>query len=143
MLQPRKTKYRKMQKGRVRGVACRGVNLAFGDFGLQTLEHGWITAKEIEAARMAISRHVKRGGKLFTRIFPDKPITKKPLETRMGKGKGAPEMYVAPVQRGRILYEMEGVPKELAMEALRLAGHKLSVKTRILVREEGGIYREA
>ena len=142
MLQPKKTKYRKMQKGRVRGVACRGVNLAFGDYGLQVLEHGWITAKAIEAARMAISRHVKRGGKLFTRIFPDKPITKKPLETRMGKGKGAPESYVAAVQRGRILYEMEGVPKDLAIEALRLASHKLGLKTRILTREEG-VYREA
>lgn len=131
-----------MQKGRVRGISCRAVNLAFGDFGLQTLEHGWISAKQIEAARMAISRHVQRGGKLFTRIFPDKPITKKPLETRMGKGKGAPEMYVAAVQRGRILYEMEGVTKALAIEALRLAAHKLPLKTRILIREEGGMYRE-
>ena len=141
MLQPKKTKYRKMQKGRVRGMATRGINLAFGDFGLQALEHGWISAKQIEAARMAISRHVKRGGKLFTRIFPDKPITKKPLEVRMGKGKGAPEQYVACVQRGRVLYEMEGVPKELAMEALRLASYKLPVRTRVLVREGG--YREA
>lgn len=130
-----------MQKGRVRGIACRGINLAFGEFGLQSLEHGWITSKQIEAARMAISRHVKRGGKLFTRIFPDKPITKKPLETRMGKGKGAPEEYVACIQRGRILYEMEGVTKELALEALRLAGHKLPVRTRVLIREEG--YRDA
>ncbi len=130
-----------MQKGRVRGIASRGINLAFGEFGLQSLEHGWISSKQIEAARMAISRHVKRGGKLFTRIFPDKPITKKPLETRMGKGKGAPEQYVACVQRGRILYEMEGVTKELALEALRLAGHKLPVKTRVLIREEG--YRDA
>ncbi|MBI5300031.1 MAG: 50S ribosomal protein L16 [Deltaproteobacteria bacterium RIFCSPLOWO2_02_FULL_46_8] len=141
MLQPKKTKYRKMQKGRVRGMASRGINLAFGDFGLQSLEHGWVTAKQIEAARMAISRHVKRGGKLFTRIFPDKPITKKPLEVRMGKGKGAPEQYVACVQRGRVLYEMEGVPKDLALEALRLASHKLPVRTRVLVREGG--YREA
>src|SRR3989338_4235597 len=135
MLQPSKSKFRKMQKGRVRGVASRGINLAFGDFGLQSLEHGWITSKQIEAARMAISRHVKRGGKLFVRIFPDKPITKKPLEVRMGKGKGAPEEYVACIQRGRILYEMEGVPKELAVEALRLASHKLPLKTKILVRE--------
>ena len=141
MLQPKKSKFRKMQKGRVRGIACKGINLAFGEFGLQSLEHGWISSKQIEAARMAISRHVKRGGKLFTRIFPDKPITKKPLETRMGKGKGAPEQYVACVQRGRILYEMEGVTKELALEALRLAGHKLPVKTRVLIREEG--YRDA
>lgn len=141
MLQPGKTKYRKMQKGRVRGIACRGINLSFGEFGLQSLDHGWITSKQIEAARMAISRHVKRGGKLFTRIFPDKPITKKPLETRMGKGKGSPEEYVACVQRGRILYELEGVSKELAIEALRLAGHKLPVKTRILTRKEN--YRDA
>lgn len=130
-----------MQKGRVRGMASRGINLAFGDFGLQSLEHGWVTAKQIEAARMAISRHVKRGGRLFTRIFPDKPVTKKPLEVRMGKGKGAPEQYVACVQRGRVLYEMEGVPKDLALEALRLASHKLPVRTRVLVREGG--YREA
>lgn len=136
MLQPAKQKYRKQQKRRIRGIAARGINLAFGEFGLQALEHGRISSKQIEAARMAISRHVKRGGKLFTRIFPDKPITKKPLEVRMGKGKGAPEEYVAAIQRGRILYELEGVPKELAVEALRLAGHKLPLKTRILIREE-------
>ncbi|MDP2600285.1 MAG: 50S ribosomal protein L16 [Deltaproteobacteria bacterium] len=141
MLQPAKSKFRKMQKGRVRGIASRGINLAFGDFGLQSLEHGWITSKQIEAARMAISRHVKRGGKLYVRIFPDKPITKKPLEVRMGKGKGAPEEYVACIQRGRILYEMEGVPKALAMEALMLAAHKMPLKTKIIVREGG--YREA
>lgn len=141
MLQPSKQKYRKQQKGRVRGVASRGVNLSFGDFGLQAVEHGWISSKQIEAARMAISRHVKRGGKLFTRIFPDKPITKKPLETRMGKGKGAPEEFVATIRRGRILYEMEGVPKELAVEALRLAAHKLPLKTRMVIREGG--YRDA
>lgn len=141
MLQPAKQKYRKQQKGRVRGIASRGINLAFGEFGLQSLEHGRITSRQIEAARMAISRHIKRGGKLFTRIFPDKPITKKPLEVRMGKGKGAPEEYVAPVQRGRILYEMAGVTAELAIDALRLAGHKLPVKTRILIRGEG--YRDA
>src|SRR3989338_6224379 len=135
MLQPKRTKYRKQQKGRVRGVAFRGCNLAYGTVGLQALEHGYITARQIEAARMSMSRHIKRGGKLFVRIFPDKPITKKPLETRMGKGKGAPEEYVACIQRGRILYEMEGVPKELAVEALRLASHKLPLKTKILVRE--------
>ena len=128
-------------KGRVRGVAYKGCNLSFGDFGLQSLEHGWITSKQIEAARMAISRHVKRGGKLFCRIFPDKPITKKPLEVRMGKGKGNPEEWVAAVKRGRMLYEMEGVPRDLAKEALRLASHKLPVKTQIVIREEG--YREA
>lgn len=142
MLQPSKTKFRKMQKGRVRGMACRGVNLAYGDYGLQTLNHGWITSRQIEAARMAMSRHCKRGGKLFCRIFPDKPITKKPLEVRMGKGKGSPEMYVAVVKRGRILYELEGVTREVAVEALRLAGHKLGVRTRIVIRGEGG-YREA
>lgn len=141
MLQPSKSKFRKMQKGRVRGMSSRCIDLAFGDFGLQALEHGWITSRQIEAARMAISRHVKRGGKLFTRIFPDKPITKKPLEVRMGKGKGAPEQYVACVQRGRILYEMEGVTRELAMEALRLAANKLPLRTRVLIREGG--YREA
>lgn len=141
MLQPAKQKFRKMQKGRVRGYACRGVNLSFGDFGLQTLEHGWITSRQIEAARMAISRHCKRGGKLFVRIFPDKPITKKPLEVRMGKGKGAPEQYVAVVKKGRILYELEGVGKGVAVEALTLAAHKMPVKTKIVSREEG--YREA
>lgn len=141
MLQPAKVKFRKQQKRRVRGTASRGINLAFGDYGLQALEHGRITSRQIEAARMAIARHVKRGGKLFTRIFPDKPVTKKPLEVRMGKGKGAPEEYVAPIRRGRILYEMGGVPQELAMEALRLAGHKLPLKTRILIRKGG--YLEA
>lgn len=138
MLQPKKEKFRKLQKGRVRGVACRGNNLAFGDFGLQTLEHGWITARQIEAARMAISRHVKRGGKLFLRIFPCKPITKKPLEVRMGKGKGSPEMYVAVVQRGKMIWELEGVPKELAVEALRLGAHKLPLKTKLVSRNGGG-----
>lgn len=142
MLQPKKEKYRKLQKGRVRGLACRGNNLVFGDFGLQTLEHGWITARQIESARMAISRHVKRGGKLFLRIFPDKPITKKPLEVRMGKGKGSPEQHVAAVQRGRIIYELEGVPRDLAVEALRLASHKLPLKTKMVSREDGG-YLEA
>ena len=141
MLQPAKQKYRKQQKGRVRGIDTRGVNLAFGQFGLQALDHGWVSAKQIEAARMAISRHVKRGGKLFIRIFPDKPITKKPLETRMGKGKGAPEEYVACVRRGRILYEMEGVDKALAVAALTLAAHKLPLRTKIISREEG--YRDA
>lgn len=142
MLQPKKEKFRKLQKGRVRGVACRGNNLAFGDFGLQTIEHGWITARQIEAARMAISRHVKRGGKLFLRIFPCKPITKKPLEVRMGKGKGSPEQYVAVVQRGKMIWELEGVPKEMAVEALRLGAHKLPLKTKLVSRNGGG-YLEA
>ncbi|MDO8494668.1 MAG: 50S ribosomal protein L16 [Deltaproteobacteria bacterium] len=141
MLQPSRTKFRKEQKGRIRGIASCGINLAFGDFGLQALEHGRVSARQIEAARMAISRHIKRGGKLFTRIFPDKPITKKPLETRMGSGKGAPEYYVARVRKGTILFEMEGVTKELAKEALRLAGHKLCLKSQIVMREEN--YREA
>ena len=141
MLQPKRTKYRKQQKGRVRGVAFRGCNRAYGTVGLQALEHGYITARQIEAARMSMSRHIKRGGKLFVRIFPDKPITKKPLETRMGKGKGAPEQWVATIQRGRMLYELEGISNELASEALTLAGHKLPLMTRIIVRDGG--YREA
>ncbi len=137
MLQPSRTKYRKQQKGRVRGIAYRGCDLAFGEVGLQVLEHGYITSRQIEAARMAMSRHIKRGGKLFVRIFPDKPITKKPLETRMGKGKGNPEQWVAVVQRGRVLYEMEGIPAALAAEALTLAGHKLPLRTRLLYRDGG------
>ena len=143
MLQPKKEKYRKMQKGRVRGLACRGNNLSFGDFGLQSLEHGWISARQIESTRMTISRHVKRGGKLFLRIFPDKPITKKPLEVRMGKGKGSPEGYVASVQRGKIIWELEGVPRDLAVEAFRLAAHKLPLKTKLVERNAVGGYLEA
>lgn len=140
MLQPAKSKYRKQQKGRVRGVARKGCNLAFGDFGLQTLEHGFITARQIEAARMAMSRAAKRGGKLWVRIFPDKPISKKPAETRMGKGKGIPEQYVAPVRKGRMIYEIHGVDKETAVESLILASHKLPLKTKVVIRED---YREA
>lgn len=140
MLQPQKTKYRKQQKGRIRGVAWKGCNLSFGDFGLQALSHGRITARQIEAARMAMSRAAKRGGKLWVRIFPDKPITKKPAETRMGKGKGSPEEWVVPVKRGRMLYEMKGVDREMAIESLRLASHKLPLRTKIVSREE---YREA
>ncbi len=117
MLQPSKTKFRKQQKGRIRGVARKGCNLSFGDFGLQALTHGRITARQIEAARMAMSRAAKRGGKLWVRIFPDKPISKKPAEVRMGKGKGNPEEWVVPVKRGRMLYEMQGVPKDLAIES--------------------------
>ena len=137
MLQPARTKFRKQQKGRLRGAAYRGSKLAFGDFGLQALEPGWITARQIEAARVAITRHVKRHGKIWIRVFPDKPITKKPLETRMGKGKGNPEDWVAPVRPGKILYELEGVAREDALEAMRIAGHKLPIKTRAMVREEG------
>lgn len=140
MLQPSKTKFRKQQKGRIRGVARRGCNLSFGDYGLQATSHGRVTARQIEAGRMAMSRAAKRGGKLWVRIFPDKPICKKPAETRMGKGKGSPEEWVVPVKRGRMLYEMQGVDKETALESLRLASHKLSVKTKIVVRED---YREA
>jgi len=136
MLMPKKVKYRKQQRGKVRGVASRGSTLAFGDFALQALESGWITARQIEAARIAMTRHVKRGGKIWIRIFPDKPITKKPLETRMGKGKGNPEEWVAVVRSARILYEMEGVPEEIAREAMRLAAHKLPVRTRFVTREE-------
>jgi len=136
MLSPKRVKYRKMQKGRLKGRASRGNFLAFGDFGLQALAPAWITAQQIEAARIAITRHVKRGGKLWIRIFPDKPITKKPAETRMGKGKGSPEGWVAVVKPGRILYELSGVPPEVAKEALRLASMKLPIKTKILVREQ-------
>lgn len=134
MLSPKKVKYRKQQKGRMKGVASRGSSLSFGEYGLQATECGAVNSKEIEAARIAMTRHVKRGGKLWIRVFPDKPITKKPAEVRMGKGKGAPEGWVAIVRPGKILYEMEGVTKELAREALRLASHKLSVKTRFIDR---------
>ncbi len=134
MLSPKKVKFRKQQKGKMRGVARRGCNLNFGEFGLQAVECGMISAKQIEAARIAMTRHVKRGGKMWIRIFPDKPITKKPAETRMGKGKGAPEGWVAVVRPGKILYEMEGVSRTMAKEALRLASYKLSVKTRFVER---------
>lgn len=134
MLSPKKVKFRKQQKGKMRGMAMRGSTLAFGEFGLQAVECGMITSKQIEAARIAMTRHVKRGGKMWIRIFPDKPFTKKPAEVRMGKGKGAPEGWEAVIRPGRILYEMEGIPVELAKEALRLAAHKLPVKTKFVVR---------
>ncbi|MDY6951875.1 MAG: 50S ribosomal protein L16 [Thermodesulfobacteriota bacterium] len=134
MLSPKKVKYRKQQKGRMRGAAYRGAKLTFGEFGLQAMECGKMTAQQIEAARIAMTRHVKRGGKIWIRVFPDKPFTKKPAETRMGKGKGAPEGWVAIVRPGRILYEMEGVSFELAKEALRLAQHKLPFRTRVVSR---------
>ena len=140
MLQPTKTKFRKQQKGRIRGVARRGCNLSFGDYGLQAITHGRVTSRQIEAARMAMSRAAKRGGKLWVRIFPDKPLTKKPAETRMGKGKGSVEEWVVPVKRGRMLYEMKGVDRETAIESLTRASHKLSVRTKIVERED---YREA
>ena len=134
MLEPKRVKYRKQQKGRMAGVAFRGSTLAFGDYGLKALGRGWLTAREIEAARIALTRFLKRGGKVWIRIFPDKPITKKPAETRMGKGKGSPEGWVAVVKPGRVLFEMEGVQPETAREAFRLASHKLSVPTRFVAR---------
>lgn len=136
MLSPKKVKFRKQQKGRMKGAARRGCNLTFGEFGLQAVECGKITSKQIEAARIAMTRHVKRGGKMWIRIFPDKPFTKKPAEVRMGKGKGAPEGWEAVIRPGRILYEMQGVPRALAKEALRLASHKLPLKTRFIERGE-------
>jgi large subunit ribosomal protein L16 len=136
MLQPKRTKYRKQMKGRMRGFAHRGNTVAFGEYGLQALDRGRLTARQIEAARIAMTRHIKRGGKIWIRIFPDKPISKKPAETRMGKGKGNPEEWVCVVKPGRMLYEMEGVTIEIAREAFRLAQHKLSVPTRVVAREE-------
>ena len=136
MLQPRKVKFRRVQKGRMKGNTQRGNQLAFGSFGIKTLEESWITGRQIEAARVAVTRHMQRRGQIWIRIFPDKPFTKKPAEVRMGKGKGAPEGWVAVIRPGRILYEMQGVDKETAKEAFRLAGHKLSVKTRFVERSE-------
>lgn len=136
MLSPKKVKFRKQMKGKMRGTARRGASLNFGEFGLQAVDCGYISAKQIEAARIAMTRHVKRGGKIWIRIFPDKPLTKKPAEVRMGKGKGAPESWVAVIRPGRMLYEMSGVTKEMAQEALRLAAHKLAVKTRFVERSE-------
>jgi large subunit ribosomal protein L16 len=136
MLQPKKVKHRKQHKGRIRGKAQRGNTVAFGDYGLQTLSAGRLTARQIEAARIAMTRYVKRGGKVWIRIFPSKPVTKKPAETRLGKGKGNPEEWVAVVRPGHVLYEMEGVPVEIARAALRLAAHKLPVPTKFVVREE-------
>jgi large subunit ribosomal protein L16 len=140
MLMPKKTKYRKQQRGRMRGVAKGGTALLFGEYGLKALEPAWVTNREIEAARRSITRYVKRGGKVWIRIFPDKPVTKKPAETRMGKGKGAVEGWVAVVKPGRILYEMEGVTETEAREAMRLAAHKLSIATKFVMRskEAGG-----
>jgi len=134
MLMPKRTKYRKQQRGRMGGLAIRGGNITFGEFGLKALEPAWVTNKQIEAARVAINRHIKRGGKMWIRIFPDKPITIKPAETRMGKGKGNPEGWVAVVRPGRILFELEGIPETLAREALRLGASKLAVKTKFVVR---------
>ena len=136
MLQPKKTKYRRRQKGRMKGNAQRGNQLAFGSFGIKSLEEAWITGRQIEAARQAVTRHMKREGQIWIRIFPDKPITKKPAEVRMGKGKGSPEGFVAPITPGRIILEAEGVPIELAKEALRLAAQKLPVTTKFVVRHD-------
>jgi large subunit ribosomal protein L16 len=134
MLSPKKLKYRRRQKGRTKGAAYKGSSLEFGDYGLQAVECGFMSAQQIEAARIAITRHVKRGGKIWIRVFPDKPVTKKPAETRMGKGKGAPEGWTAVIKPGKILYEMEGVVENVAQEAFRLAGHKLPFSTRFIMR---------
>ncbi|MCK5117120.1 MAG: 50S ribosomal protein L16 [Candidatus Aegiribacteria sp.] len=136
MLMPKRTKYRKQHRGRMRGRAKGGGNVAFGEYGLQALEPGWITSAQIEAARVALTRHVKRGGKVWIRVFPDKPVTSTPAETRMGKGKGAVDHWVAVVKPGRVMFELEGVPVELAKSAMRLAGHKLPIKTRFMVRDK-------
>ena len=141
MLAPKRVKYRKQQKGRTRGHATRGNTVAFGEYGLQSTEPGWVTNRQIEAARVALTRHIKRGGKVWIRIFPDKPVTKKPAETRMGKGKGSPEMWVAVVKPGRVMFEIEGISEELARRAFELAAAKLPVKSKFVVREravEGG-----
>jgi large subunit ribosomal protein L16 len=136
MLQPKKTKYRRQQKGKMKGSAQRGNTLAFGSFGIKALQSTWITGRQIEAARQAVTRHMKREGQIWIRIFPDKPITKKPAEVRMGKGKGTPEGFVAPVTPGRILIEIEGVPFEIAREALRLGAQKLPITTKFVVRHD-------
>ncbi len=138
MLMPKRVKYRKQQRGRMKGVAVRGSKLAFGEFGLKALSPGWITARQIEAARVAMTRHIKRGGKVWIRIFPDKPVTQKPAETRMGKGKGSPEYWVAVVKPGRVLFELGGVPEPLAREALRLASHKLPCQTKFVSQADYG-----
>jgi large subunit ribosomal protein L16 len=136
MLAPKRVKFRKQQKGRMTGTAFRGSDLSFGDFGLKALGCGYLTSRQIEAARIAITRHVKRGGKVWIRIFPDKPFTKKPAETRMGKGKGSPEGWVAVIKPGRILYEIKGVPESVAREALGLASHKLPIPLRFVSRQD-------
>ena len=136
MLSPKRVKFRKMFKGRTKGVATRGSSIAFGTYGLQAMEPGWITNRQIEAARVALTRHIKRGGKVWIRIFPDKPITKKPAETRMGKGKGSPESWVAVVKPGRVMFELEGIPKDIAQKAMALASAKMPIKTKFVIRED-------
>jgi large subunit ribosomal protein L16 len=135
MLMPKKVKYRKVQRGRMKGKAWRGSTISFGEYGLKAMDCGWITSRQIEAARIAMTRFIKRGGKVWIRLFPDKPITKKPAETRMGKGKGAPEEWVAVIRPGKILFEMEGVGVEIAQQAMRLAAHKIPMKTKFVARE--------
>ena len=136
MLMPKRTKYRRVQRGRMKGAASRGNKIAYGEFGIQAMEPGWITGNQIEAARVAMTRYTKRGGQVWIKIFPDKPVTKKPAETRMGSGKGSPEFWVAVVKPGRIMFEIAGVSEEVAREALRLASHKLPIKTKIIARTE-------
>lgn len=136
MLQPKRTKHRKVQRGRIKGNASRGTQINFGEYGIKTVEPGWISSRQLEAARVAITRNMKRAGKVWIRVFPDKPITKTPAETRMGKGKGAPEQYVAEVEPGRMLFEVGGISRELAQESLRLGKHKLPVKTKFVIRPD-------
>jgi large subunit ribosomal protein L16 len=138
MLMPRKVRHRKQQRGRMQGLSKGGTRLAFGDYGIQALEPGWITNRQIEAARIAMTRHIKRGGKVWINVFPDKPVTQKPAETRMGSGKGNPEKWVAVIKPGRVLFELSGVPEGVAREAMRLAIHKLPIKARVIMRDEGG-----
>jgi large subunit ribosomal protein L16 len=137
MLMPKKVKHRKQHRGRTTGNAKGATTVSYGDYGIQVLEPGWLTARQIEAARIAMTRHIKRGGKVWINVFPDKPFTKKPAETRMGSGKGSPEGWVAVVKPGRVMFELSGVPEPLAREAMRLAGHKLPVKTKFILREDG------
>ncbi|MBD3289980.1 50S ribosomal protein L16 [candidate division KSB1 bacterium] len=139
MLMPKRSKFRKQHRGRMKGKAQRGATINFGEYGLKAMEPAWITSKQIEAARIAMTRHIKRGGKVWIRIFPDKPVTEKPAETRMGKGKGSPEYWVAVIKPGRILFEVEGVSEELAREAIRLASHKLPIKTKFVSRSDFGV----
>ena len=136
MLMPKRTKYRRVHRGRLKGKAMRGNTITYGDYGLVAMEPAWITSNQIEAARIAMTRYVKRGGKVWIKIFPDKPITEKPAETRMGSGKGSPEYWVAVVKPGRVMFEMDGVAEDVAREAMRLAGHKLPIKTKFMVKEE-------
>ena len=138
MLIPRRVKYRKEQRGRMKGNAQRGSTVTFGDYGLQAMEPGWITSAQIEAARIAMTRYIRRGGKVWVKIFPDKPVTSRPAETRMGKGKGAPDHWVAVAKPGRVLFEIAGVPEDLAKEAMRLAAHKLPIKTKFITRDQAG-----